>query len=254
MRRPIIVGNWKMNMFISSSIKWVQELLGNTKLTEAFDIVIAPPYTAISVVRSSIEGSKLKLAGQNISSELEGAYTGDVSANMIKDVGCDYVILGHSERRQYHYESDQLINKKLFLAFASALNVIFCVGETVDERTEGRTNKVLERQLSVGLNGLKQEQFKSLSIAYEPVWAIGTGQTADSNQVQVAHNFIRKLCEKSFGKDLSQSVRILYGGSVSCQNSSTLMSQPDVDGLLVGGASLRSESFCDIIKSSFKGD
>ena len=254
MRHPIIVGNWKMNMFISSSIKWVEELLDNIKLTGAFDVVIAPPFTAISVVHSSIGGSKVKLAGQNISSEVEGAYTGDVSANMLNDAGCDYVILGHSERRQYHYESDQLINKKLILAFASALNVIFCVGETVDERTEGRTNKVLERQLSVGLNGLKQEQFKSLSIAYEPVWAIGTGQTADSNQVQVAHNFIRKLCEKSFGKDLSQSVRILYGGSVSCQNSSTLMSQPDVDGLLVGGASLRSESFCDIIKSSFIGD
>ncbi len=254
MRRPIIAGNWKMNMFISSSIKWVEELLDNIKHMGTFDIVIAPPFTAISVVRASIGDSKLKLAGQNISSEFEGSYTGDVSANMLNDAGCDYVILGHSERRQYHHESDQLINKKLFLAFGSALNVIFCVGETVDERNECRTNKVLERQLSVGLNGLKEEQFKSLSIAYEPVWAIGTGLTADSSQVQSAHIYIRKWCENSFGKDLSQSVRILYGGSVSYQNSSTLMDQPDVDGLLVGGASLRSETFCDIIKSSFIGD
>ena len=254
MRRPIVVGNWKMNMLISSSRNWVEELLNTSDCAGTFDIVVAPPFTSLSVVRKSIEGSKIQLAGQNIASEAEGAQTGEISAIMLKDAGCDYVILGHSERRQYHNESDGLINKKIFLACENGMSVIFCIGESLGERNEDKTNEVIERQLFDGLEGLKEDQLNSLSIAYEPIWAIGTGNTANPNQVQDVHGFIRSWCEKSLGKSLSRVTRILYGGSVNSQSSPALMAQPDVDGLLVGGASLRSKSFYDIIKSSFKGD
>ena len=252
MRRPIFVGNWKMNMLISASDKWVEELLNTSDLAGAFDVVVAPPFTSLLVVRRSIKGSKIQLAGQNMASEVEGARTGEVSAIMLKDAGCDYVILGHSERRQYHAESDGIINRKIFLACENILNVIFCVGESVDERKEDKTNEVLEGQLLGGLEGLNEKQLNGLSIAYEPIWAIGTGHTANPNQVQDVHSFIRSWWEKSFGKSLAEATRILYGGSVDSKNSSSLMDQPDVDGLLVGGASLRSKSFYDIIKLSFK--
>ena len=252
MRRPIVVGNWKMNMLISSSRKWVEELLNTSDCAGTFDVVIAPPFTSLSVVRQYIGGGKVQLAGQNMASEAEGAQTGEISAIMLKDAGCNYVILGHSERRQYHSESDELINKKIFLACENGLNVILCIGESLAERNEDKTNDVIERQLIDCLEGLSVEQLNSLSIAYEPIWAIGTGHTANPNQVQDVHAFIRSWCEKSFGKNVSISTRILYGGSVNSQSSSSLMAQPDVDGLLVGGASLRSKSFYDIIKSSFK--
>ena len=252
MRRPIVVGNWKMNMLISSSRKWVEELLNISDCAGTYDIVVAPPFTSLSVVRQHIDGSKINLAGQNMASEAGGAQTGEISAMMLKDAGCDYVILGHSERRQYQNESDALINKKIFLACENALNVIFCIGESVGERNEDKTNDVIERQLIDGLEGIEEEQLNCLSIAYEPIWAIGTGHTASPNQVQDVHGFIRSLCEKSFGKNLSRSTRIIYGGSVDSKTSSILMAQPDVDGLLVGGASLRSKSFYDIIKSSFQ--
>ena len=185
MRRPIVVGNWKMNMLISASNKWVEELLNTSDLAGAFDIVVAPPFTSLSVVRKSIKGSKIQLAGQNMASEVEGAQTGEVSAAMLRDAGCDYVILGHSERRQYHAESDGLINRKIFLACENALDVIFCIGESVDERKENKTNEVLEGQLSGGLEGLNEKQLNNLSIAYEPIWAIGTGHTA--NPVSYTH-------------------------------------------------------------------
>ena len=248
MRRPIVVGNWKMNMLISTSRNWIEELLNTSDCAGTFDIVVAPPFTSLSVVRKSIEGSKVQLAGQNMASEAEGAQTGEISAIMLKDAGCDYVILGHSERRQYHSESDGLINKKIFLACESGLNVILCIGEC----KEDKTNAVIERQLIDCLEGLNEDQLNSLLIAYEPIWAIGTGHTANSNQVQDVHGFIRSSCENSFGKNLATTTRILYGGSVDSQSSSALMAQPDVDGLLVGGASLRSKSFYDIIKTSFK--
>ena len=252
MRRPIVVGNWEMNMLISASNKWVEELLNTSDLAGAFDIVVAPPFTSLSVVRKSIKGSKIQLAGQNMASEAEGAQTGEVSATMLRDAGCDYVILGHSERRQYHAESDGLINRKIFLACESALDVIFCIGESVDERKENKTNEVLEGQLSGGLEGLNEKQLNNLSIAYEPIWAIGTGHTANPNQAQDAHGFIRSWWEKSFGKNSAEATRILYGGSVDSKSSSLLMDQPDIDGFLVGGASLKSKSFYDIIKLSFE--
>ncbi len=252
MRRPIVVGNWKMNMLISTSNKWVEEFLKTSNLLDQFDLVLAPPFTSISAVRKSTEGTKIQLAGQNIASELEGAQTGEVSAIMLRDAGCDYVIVGHSERRQYHAESDKLINRKILLACESQLNAIFCIGESIEDRNKGQTNKLLEGQLLRGLDGLTEGQLSSVCIAYEPIWAIGTGHTANPNQVQDVHSFIRNWCKKTFGKNIAGATRILYGGSVDSQNSSSLMSQPDVDGLLVGGASLRSKSFYDIIKSIFE--
>jgi triosephosphate isomerase len=187
-----------------------------------------------------------------MASELEGAKTGEISATMLRDAGCEYVILGHSERRQYYSESDETINRKVLLACENQLNIIFCIGESIEDRNRGQANKVLEGQLLRGLDGLIEDQLNSVCIAYEPIWAIGTGHTANPNQVQDIHNFIRNWCKKSFGKNMAVDVRILYGGSVDSQNSLSLMSQPDVDGLLVGGASLRSKSFYDIIKSSFE--
>jgi len=253
MRRPIVVGNWKMNMLISTSNKWVEEFIKTSKLVGSFDLVIAPPFTSLSAVRKSAEGTKIQLAGQNMASELEGAQTGEVSAIMLRDAGCEYVILGHSERRQHYSESDEIINRKILLACENQLNIIFCIGETIEDRNRGQANKVLEGQLLGGLDGLIEDQLNSVCIAYEPIWAIGTGHTANPNQVQDVHSFIRNWCKKSFGKNIAEASRILYGGSVDSQNSPSLMSQPDVDGLLVGGASLRSKSFYDIIKSSFEG-
>ena len=252
MRRPIVVGNWKMNMLISTSNKWVEEFIKASNFVGSFDIVISPPFTSLSAVRNSLKGTKIQLAGQNMASEMDGAHTGEVSAIMLRDAGCDYVILGHSERRQYFAESDELINRKILLACENQLNIIFCVGESIEDRNRGDANKVLEGQLFRGLDGLIEDQLNSLCIAYEPIWAIGTGHTANPNQVQDVHSFIRNWCKKSFGENISNTTRILYGGSVDSQNSPSLMSQPDVDGLLVGGASLRSKPFYDIIKSSFE--
>ena len=252
MRRPIIVGNWKMNMIISTANKWVEELLGESDFTDTFDIVIAPPFTAIAVVRECIKGTKIHLAGQNMGLEVKGARTGEVSAIMLKDAGCDYVILGHSERRQYFAETDEQIKRKISIACEHGLGVMFCIGESIEDRDNGQTDKVLERQLFGGLQGIDAGQFSRLVIAYEPVWAIGTGHTASPNQAQDTHAFIRTWCGKSFGKSLAATTRILYGGSVDSQNSPLLMSQPDIDGLLVGSASLKSKSFYDIINSSFE--
>ena len=252
MRRPIIVGNWKMNILISTSKKWVEDFLKTSKLVSSFDLVIAPPFTSISAVRKSAEGTKIQLAGQNMASELEGAQTGEVSAIMLRDAGCEYVILGHSERRQHYAESDEIINRKILLACENQLNIIFCIGESIEDRNRGQANKVLEGQLLGGLDGLIEDQLNSVCIAYEPIWAIGTGHTANPSQVQDVHSFIRNWCKKVFGKNIAEATRILYGGSVDSQNSPSLMSQPDVDGLLVGGASLIPKSFYDIIKSSFE--
>jgi triosephosphate isomerase (TIM) len=252
MRRSIFVGNWKMNMLISSSEKWVEELLCASDFLGNFDIVVAPSFTSLSAVSNLIKGSRVQLAGQNMASEVEGARTGEVSAAMLQDAGCDYVILGHSERRQYHSESDKLINRKVLLASETTLNIILCIGESFEERNEVKTKEVLERQLLGGFEGVSEEKLISLSIAYEPIWAIGTGQTANPNQVQDIHGFLRSWCEKSYGGKMASAIRILYGGSVDCQCSLSLMSQPDIDGLLVGGASLKSKSFYDIITSSFE--
>lgn len=251
MRRPIIAGNWKMNMLISTASDWVGELLGKPQIPDSIDVVVAPPFTALAVVRERVKGSRIQLAGQNMGPDPEGARTGEVSAAMLKDAGCDYVLLGHSERRQYFAETDQLVNRKIKIACDLELNIIFCIGESLADRENGRTHEVIERQLVGGLAGLDSAQLHRLVIAYEPVWAIGTGLNASPEQAQEVHRFIRDWSRKSFGSEQATALRILYGGSVKPATSASLMAQSDIDGLLVGGASLKSDSFYDIINSSF---
>ena len=251
MRRPIVIGNWKMNMLISAANKWVIEALNKSDCGDT-DIIIAPPFTSLAVINEGIKGSRIKLAGQNMSAEIIGQQTGEVSAGMLKDAGCDYVILGHSERRQLFGETDQLINKKILAACELDLSVIFCIGESIADRNNGESNRVIEKQLSIGLEGVNERKFTRVIIAYEPIWAIGTGNNAKPNQVQDVNSHVRAYCEKLFSTKLAEMTRILYGGSVNSQNSRSLMEQPDIDGLLVGGASLNAETFFNIINTSFE--
>ena len=251
MRRPIVIGNWKMNMLISAANKWVIEAMNKSECGDT-DIIIAPPFTAIAAVNAKIKGSRIKLAGQNMSAELTGQQTGEVSAGMLKDAGCDYVILGHSERRQSFGETDQLINKKILAACELDLSVIFCIGESIEDRNNGESNRVIEKQLSIGLEGVNERKFTRIIIAYEPIWAIGTGNNAKPNQAQDINSYVRAYCEKLFSTKLAEMTRILYGGSVNSLNSRSLMEQPDIDGLLVGGASLNAETFFNIINTSFE--
>ena len=189
MRRPIVIGNWKMNMLISAANKWVIEAMNKSECGDT-DIIIAPPFTAIAAVNAKIKGSRIKLAGQNMSAELTGQQTGEVSAGMLKDAGCDYVILGHSERRQSFGETDQLINKKILAACELDLSVIFCIGESIADRNNGESNRVIEKQLSIGLEGVNERKFTRIIIAYEPIWAIGTGNNAKPNQAQDINSYV----------------------------------------------------------------
>ena len=248
MRRPIVVGNWKMNMLISAANKWAIDAL-NKPAFEHIDIIIAPPFTALSVVNEHLKSSRIKLAGQNISAEIIGQQTGEISGGMLKDAGCDYVILGHSERRQSFGETDHLINKKILATCDLGLDVIICIGESIAERNKGESKKVIENQLSIALERVDGRRFANLIIAYEPIWAIGTGSNAKPSQAQDVNRHIRAYCENIFGTKLAAMTRILYGGSVDSQNSKSLMEQPDIDGLLVGGASLNVDVFFNIINS-----
>ena len=238
-------------MLISNADEWMEKLLDKSYFTDTVDIVVAPPFTALSVVRERTKGSRIQLAGQNMGSELEGARTGEISAAMLKDAGCSYVILGHSERRQYLAETDEIINKKVTVACDQGLNIIFGIGESLDDRKNGRTNRVIERQLVDGLVGLDAKNLSRLVLAYEPVWSIGTGNNASPEEAQDVHRFVRAWCQKSFGTKEAEAARILYGGSVNPNTSASLINQSDVDGLLVGGASLKPDSFYDIINSLF---
>jgi len=240
-----------MNMLISDANKWAIEALNKSECVDT-DIIIAPPFTAIAAVNERIKGSKIKLAGQNMSAELTGKQTGEVSAGMLKDAGCDYVILGHSERRQSFSETDQLINKKIQAACELDLSAILCIGESIEDRNNGESNRVLEKQLSIGLEGVNERKFTRVIIAYEPIWAIGTGNNAKPNQAQDVNRYVRAYCERLFSTKLADITSILYGGSVDSQNGRSLMEQPDIDGLLVGGASLNAETFFNIINTSFE--
>jgi triosephosphate isomerase len=249
-RKLIIAGNWKMNKTVAEALDLVRGLkieLGNVK---EVDIVVCPPFTALSEVSKAILDSNIRLGAQNMSEHNVGAHTGEIAAVMLKEFSVRYVILGHSERRQYQKESDALIAKKASAVHAASLKPIVCVGETLQERESGQTNKVLETQIRGSLAGLTNEQMTETVVAYEPVWAIGTGKTATTEQAQEAHAFIRQLLAKQFDETVARRVRIQYGGSVKPSNARDLMSQPDVDGALVGGASLEVRSFADIIKSS----
>jgi len=250
-RKLIIAGNWKMNKTVAEALALVDDLKRDLANVKEVDIVVCPPFTALSEVSKSILDSKnIKLGAQNMSENNFGAFTGEICAGMLKEFSVRYVILGHSERRQFQKESDALVAKKAAAAHAASLKPIVCIGETLAEREGSLTEKVLETQTRGSLAGLMTEQMLETVIAYEPVWAIGTGKTATTQQAQDAHAFIRSVLAKMFDETTAKKVRIQYGGSVKPNNAKELMSQPDVDGALVGGASLEARSFADIIKNS----
>jgi len=250
-RKLIIAGNWKMNKTVAEALSLVNDIKLELGKVKEVDIVVCPPFTALeSVSKSILETKNIRLGAQNMSENNFGAHTGEICAGMLKEFSVRYVILGHSERRQYQKESDALIARKALAAHTATLKPIVCVGETLAEREAGEMEKVLETQVRGSLAGLSKEQMVETIIAYEPVWAIGTGKTATTQQAQDAHAFIRGLLAKMFDDSAARKVRIQYGGSVKPANTRELMSQPDVDGALVGGASLESRSFADIIKNS----
>jgi len=249
-RKLIIAGNWKMNKTVAEALALVADLKRDLAGVKEVDIVVCPPYTALSEVSKAILDSNLRLGAQNMSENGVGAFTGEIAAPMLKEFSVRYVILGHSERRQYQKESDALIAKKALAVHGASLKPIVCVGETLAEREGGLMEKVLETQVTGSLGGLSKEQMVETVVAYEPVWAIGTGKTATTQQAQDAHEFIRGVLAKMFDADVAKKVRIQYGGSVKPNNAKELMSQPDVDGALVGGAALEARSFTDIIKNS----
>ena len=249
-RKLIIAGNWKSNKTVAEALTLVNDLKRELASIKEVDIVVAPPYTALESVSKAILDSNIRLAAQNMSENGVGAYTGEIAAVMLKEFSTRYVILGHSERRQFQKETDALIAKKALAVHAAALKPIVCVGETLAEREGNLMEQVLTTQVTGSLAGITKEQAVETVIAYEPVWAIGTGKTATTQQAQDAHAFIRGLLVKMYDETTARKVRIQYGGSVKPNNAKELMSQPDVDGALVGGASLEARSFADIIKNS----
>ena len=249
-RKLIIAGNWKMNKTVAEAVALVNGLKLEVAKIKELDIVVAPPFTALSEVSKAIIETNIRLGAQNMSENNFGAFTGEIASGMLRELSVRYVILGHSERRQYQKESDALIAKKSLAAHAASLKPIVCVGETLEEREAGQMEKVLETQVRGSLAGLTKEQAVETILAYEPVWAIGTGKTASAAQAQEAHAFIRKLLVSIFDDATARRVRIQYGGSVKPSNAAELMSLPDVDGALVGGASLDVRNFSDIIKNS----
>lgn len=249
MRKFIIAGNWKMNNDLNESISLVSEIKLLLTQKDNVEVIVCPPFTSLETVSALLKGSPIKLGAQNMYYEDSGAFTGEISAKMLKSVGCEYVILGHSERRTIFLESDEIINKKIKKAIAEKLKVIFCIGETLEEREKGITNSVLDSQLAKGLSGLTAEDMKNIIVAYEPVWAIGTGKTASPAQAEEAHKFIREKIAKIFSDSVAEDIIIQYGGSVKPDNSKELMSQKNINGALVGGACLKAKSFIEIINS-----
>ncbi len=250
MRKPLIAGNWKMNKTIRDGISLVKNIKNGMKDIAGVEIVVAPPCTALGPVAGEIEGSEIKLAAQDLFWEDSGAYTGEVSGEMVKDAGCAFVIIGHSERRQYFRETDETVNKKIRAALKYDLAPIVCVGETLEQKENGKTGEVIERQVKEGLKGLTSEKGKNIVMAYEPVWAIGTGKNATPQQANEVHTRIRELLANLLGEDVAAGTRILYGGSVKPSNSAELLSEKEIDGALVGGASLEADSFLNIARSA----
>ena len=249
-RKLIIAGNWKMNKTVAEALDLVKGCKRELTNVKEVDIVVCPPFTALSEVSKAVLNSNIRLGAQNMSEHNYGAYTGEIAAGMLKEFSVRYVILGHSERRQFYCETDEIVAKKALAAHNAALKPIVCVGEKLSEREANQTEKVLQTQVTGSLKGLSKQQAEETIIAYEPVWAIGTGKTATAAQAQEAHGFIRHLLVKMFDEAVARRVRIQYGGSVKPGNARELMSLPDVDGALVGGASLEDRSFADIIKNS----
>ena len=250
MRKPLIAGNWKMNKLVGEAVEMVNDLKPLVAGVDAVDIVVGPVFTALHAVCQAAKGSNIQVSAQNSYTKGSGAYTGEISPQMLKDVGCTWTIIGHSERRQYFNESDEFLNEKLRYALANDLKVMFCIGETLEERETGKMKDVLVRQVTNGLQGLTDGDFADMSIAYEPVWAIGTGVTATPEQAEEAHAFVRGLVKDQFGGTVAEQLRIQYGGSVKPENTAELMAKPNVDGALVGGASLKADSFAAIVKAA----
>lgn len=247
-RRPWIGGNWKMFKTIPEALSTLQELKAGIPNPLLADVVIAPPFTALPALGKSIQGSPIQLAAQNVHWAEEGAYTGEISTRMLLDTGCLYCIIGHSERRHVFGETDEQVRRKVGACLKSGLKPILCVGETLEEREGGRIQEVISRQLLEAVQGLSSEDMARGVIAYEPVWAIGTGRSATPTEAQEVHAFIRGLLEERFNKTLAKEKRIVYGGSVTPDNIRELYTQPDIDGALVGGASLKAEKFLPLIK------
>ena len=251
MRKKVIAGNWKMNKDLTESQNLISKLTSGLNGEEVnCDVIICPPYTSLSEASSLLKDTVVKLGAQNMYYEESGAFTGEISASMLKSVGCEYVILGHSERRAIFGEKDELINKKIKKALESGLKPILCVGETLEQRESEITKDVIKVQVVEGLKDLTADDLKNIIIAYEPVWAIGTGKTASPQQAQEVHEFIRTLIKDNFSAETAENIVIQYGGSVKPENASELLSQNDIDGALVGGACLKADSFISIIKSA----
>lgn len=252
MRKPVIAGNWKMYKLLAEAVDTALALKPLVANANHCEVVIAPVFTALKTVADRLEGSNIGVAGQNCSTEVEeGAHTGEVTAAMLRDVGARYVIVGHSERRQFYFETDAMVNKKCQAGLAANLSVILCVGESLAQREQGTAERVVSGQLSGGLTGLTASDLDRIIVAYEPVWAIGTGRTATPEQAQEMHAFIRRVFADTYSDSAANEMRILYGGSVKPDNINGLMSQTDIDGALVGGASLQAESFAKIV--NYKG-
>jgi len=248
MRTPLIAGNWKMYKTSGESASFVKEFLPMVSGVKGVEIVLAPPFPSIPLVASLTAGSTVGGASQNVHFAAEGAYTGEISAGMVKNAGAGYAIIGHSERRLYFAETDENVGRKVKAVLAAGLIPILCLGETLEERESGKTFEVAGRQLRAGLAGVDPTQAPKVVVAYEPVWAIGTGRTATPSLAQEVHAFLRGILTELWGRGAAEAVRILYGGSVKPENIAELMAQPDIDGALVGGASLKPNSFAGIVK------
>lgn len=250
--KPFIAGNWKMYKTLPEAIELAKALKKASAELEDSELVVIPPFTALSEVRKAIEGSMIQLGAQNLFWEKEGAFTGEVSAPMLKSAGCQYVVIGHSERRRYFGETDETVNKKVKTALTYKLMPIVCIGESVDERKKGETIEKVETQLNSGLEGLGREEMAWIIIAYEPIWAIGTGITATPAQAEEVHSFIRDKLAEKYGKDPASCAIILYGGSVKADNAYSLIKENNINGALVGGASLDASSFTQIAKEAIR--
>ena len=249
-RKKLIAGNWKMNKTASDGVVLTRELIAALGRETSVDVVLCPPFTALESVGRALEGHALKLGAQNMHAEKSGAFTGEISAEMLRGLFVTHVILGHSERRTYNAETDASINQKVLAALAHQLKPILCVGETLAERESGATLAVVQRHVERGLQGVTPEQMGACIIAYEPVWAIGTGKVATTAQAQEVHAFIRELLTKLYGAPLAQKVRILYGGSMKPANAPELLAAPDIDGGLIGGAALEAKSFIQLVRAA----
>jgi triosephosphate isomerase len=252
MRKPFLAGNWKMNMDAASSIALVKAIAAEVGQADGIDIAVCPPFVYLQSVAAALSSSNIALGSQDVYPQANGAFTGEISSSMLKDVSCTYAIIGHSERRHVIGETDKQINQKIHAAIDGGLLPIFCVGELLEERQAGKTSQVVSKQIKKGLSGVCPERILAVTIAYEPVWAIGTGVNATSQQAQEVHVMIRELLAKLYNKEIAGQLRIQYGGSAKPANTAELMSQPDVDGLLIGGASLKASDFVDMIKTSIQ--